>query len=87
MYDYVIHPSVVEGEKGLDAMEAFVNVYFDQGGFALQGNILQTDALKDAQLHPEQYANLLIRVCGWNEYFVNMSRDAQNAYIRRLEAN
>lgn len=84
--DFVAHPSAVEGESGLDAMVTMVEVYLNKGGFALQGNVLQMEQLKDAKLHPEQYPNLQVRVCGWNEYFVNMSEEMQDAFIKRLEA-
>ena len=83
--DYVIHPSAVEGEAGLDAMVTFTETYLNNGGFALQGNVMQVEELKDAQKHPEKYPNLQVRVCGWNEYFVNMQKEIQNAFIKRLE--
>lgn len=86
VYDYTAHPSAFEGEKGLDAMEALYRVYFARGGFALQGNVLNVDQLHDAQKHPEKYPNLQVRVCGWNEYFVNMVPEKQDALILRLEA-
>lgn len=84
--DFVAHPSALEGEAGLDALTMLAEVYMKQGGFALQGNVLQLEQLKDAQIHPEKYPNLQVRLCGWNEYFVHMSPESQNAFIKRLEA-
>lgn len=84
--DFMAHPSALEGEAGLDAMVTMAEVYLTNGGFALQGNVLQLEQLKDAKQHPENYPNLQVRVCGWNEYFVNMSEEAQDAFIKRLEA-
>jgi len=84
--DFVAHPSALEGEAGLDALTTLAEVYMKQGGFALQGNVLQVEQLKEAKIHPEKYPNLQVRVCGWNEYFVNMSEEAQDAFIKRLEA-
>ena len=48
---------------------------------------LATDAetLKKAQVEPEKYANLQIRVCGWNVRFVELPKCEQDAYIRRAE--
>lgn len=85
VYDFIAHPSALEGEKGLDAMESLLRIYFEKGGFALHGNVLQPDQLKDAREHPEKYPNLQVRLCGWNEYFVQMAPEAQEAFIRRLE--
>ena len=84
--EFVAHPSALEGEAGLDALTMLAEVYMKQGGFALQGNVLQLEQLKDAQKHPEKYPNLQVRLCGWNEYFVNMNPESQNAFIKRLEA-
>ncbi len=82
--DFVVHPSAVEGEDGLEAMKALIRIFFAKGGFAIQGNILNLDTLLDAQKHPEKYPTLQVRVCGWNEYFVNMSEKIQNDFIQRV---
>ncbi len=81
--DFIVHPSAVEGDAGLAAMKALIRTFFTGGGFAIQGNVLSLDTLRDAQEHPEKYPNLQVRVCGWNEYFVNMRREVQDDFIRR----
>lgn len=81
--DFIIHPSAVEGQAGLEAMKALIRMYLKKGGFAIQGNILSLEQLLDAQAHPEKHQNLQVRVCGWNEYFVNMSRLVQDDFIHR----
>jgi len=86
VFDFIIHPSAVEGERGMAAFMALAKTYFQQGGMVLQGNIFSIDDLYAAQKHPEQYSNLQVRVCGWNEYFVKMTREKQNDFIKRCEA-
>ncbi len=81
--DFVVHPSAVEGEEGIEAMKALVRIFFGGGGMALQGNIIDLGTLLDAQAHPEKYPTLQVRVCGWNEYFVNMHPKVQNDFIKR----
>ena len=66
-------------------MAAIVKVYFDRGGFAIQGNVVNSETLRDAQKNPDRYRNLQVRVCGWNEYFVNMSQLVQDDFIKRAE--
>ncbi len=83
--DFMLHPSAVEGEKGLDALVSIVELYFARGGFTIQGNVVNADTLKEAQKNPDKYKNLQVRVCGWNEYFVNMSLVRQNDFIARAE--
>ncbi len=81
--DFVVHPSAVEGEEGIEAMKALVRIFFRGGGFAIQGNIIDLETLLDAKAHPEKYPTLQVRVCGWNEYFVNMHEKVQNDFIKR----
>ena len=83
--DFIVHPSAVEGEKGLDAFVSLVRSYFAAGGFAVQGNMISGTVLRDAQEHPERYPNLQIRVCGWNEYFTAMEKGKQDMFIRQTE--
>ena len=83
--DFVLHPSAVAGEDGLDAFYAILMTYFAKGGFAMHGNVFNAEDLKKAQAEPEKYANLQVRVCGWNAYFVNLSNVEQNAFIRQAE--
>ena len=83
VFDFVIHPSAVEGERGMDAFVALAKVYFEQGGMVLQGNVFSLEDLCEAKKHPEKYPNLQVRVCGWNEYFVKMSEAKQDDFIRR----
>ena len=83
--DFVLHPSAVNGEKGLLDFYSLIKVFFSQGGFAIQGNIVNGDMLKEAQNTPEKYSTLQVRVCGWNEYFVKMERDKQDMFIRQFE--
>lgn len=87
VFDFIIHPSAVEGERGLDALTALTKVYFNKGGMVIQGNIFSVDDLQEAQRNPEKYANLQVRVCGWNEYFVKMTPQKQNDFIKRCQSS
>ena len=85
--DIVVHPSSVMGEDGLDAFYGILMTYFKKGGFAMHGNVFSAEKLRAAQQNPEKYKNLQVRVCGWNVYFVNLSKEEQNAFIRQAEGN
>lgn len=80
-YDFVVHPSAVEGEKGLEGFKSIMRTFFGHGGFAMQGNIINAETLIDAKAHPENYRNLQIRLCGWNEYFVTLTAAQQDSLI------
>jgi len=83
--DFVLHPSAVRGEDGLSAFYGLLKTYFKKGGMAIHGNVFDAEQLKQAQKNPEQYRHLQVRVCGWNAYFVNLSRAEQDAFIKQAE--
>jgi len=85
IFDFLLHPSAVEGDKGLEDFQSLIRIFFAQGGFAAQGNIINGETLRDAREHPEKYATLQVRVCGWNEYFVKMSKEKQDLFIHQCE--
>ena len=79
--DIYLHPSAVDGEKGIHTLINLIRTYFNRGGYGLQFNILNADDLRKAQQHPEEYATLQVRVCGWNVYFVTLNEEQQNHFI------
>ena len=83
--DFYLHPSTVEGEKGLSDFKSLIRIFFEAGGCAAQGNVLSGKMLREAQDDPEKYKNLQVRVCGWNEYFVRMTKAKQDMFINQLE--
>lgn len=85
--DVVLHPSAVSGTDGLNAFYALLRTYFSNGGMALHGNVFNSEDLKKAQKEPEKYKNLQVRVCGWNAYFVKLSKTEQDCFIKQAENN
>ena len=85
--DFILHPTAVEGEKGLQDFESLLRIFFAAGGFAAQGNIVSRDTLIAAQQNPKKYATLQVRVCGWNEYFVKLSKTKQDMFIKQCEVS
>lgn len=84
--DFAIHPTAVQGEDGLEAMYALVRTFMNRGGHAIHINVFDADTLRDAQKHPEKYADLQIRVCGWNVLFNDITPEEQEGFIRQAEA-
>ncbi len=83
--DMMLHPSVCYGDRGLKLMRTLVEIFHRNGGSVIQFTIFSAEELKDAQLHPEKYENLQVRICGWNVRWNDLSRVEQDAYIRRAE--
>ncbi len=72
-------------EQVVEHMFSYVKTYFDLGGMQMQMNVVTTDMLRDAMAHPENYRNLLVRISGYNAYFVTLNRDMQLELIERAE--
>ena len=72
-------------EKTIDTMFAYVKSYFMMGGMQIQFNIVSSDVLRDAMAHPENYKNLIVRVSGYNAYFIHLTRDMQLEILHRAE--
>jgi len=64
---------------------SYVKAYADMGGMQMQLNVVSTKTLKDAMAHPENYQNLLVRISGYNAYFVTLNREMQIELIERAE--
>jgi len=84
--DVMLHPSAVSGGDGADVLARLIRGFFAAGGMTVQFNIMSADELIRAQQSPEQYPNLQVRVCGWNNQFVRLSTEEQNAFIAQAEA-
>ncbi len=79
-----LSPSMVRDEEHIDKLAAFLRAYSKQGGTALQVNIIDPETLRRAQCEPGEYGNLLVRVTGYNAYFVTLGREIQDEIISRL---
>lgn len=84
--DIILHPTAVRDEEGLETICAIIRSHFAQGGMAIQFNIFDASELRDAKLHPEKYANLQVRVCGWSVNFADLAPDEQDIFITKAEA-
>jgi formate C-acetyltransferase len=78
-------PSVIAGDKGLDAVASLIRSYFAMDGHHLQFNVVDRATLLDAQAHPEQYSDLIVRVAGYSDYFNNLDKALQDEIIARTE--
>jgi len=62
---------------------AYLKTWADLGNSHIQFNVIGREALLDAQAHPESYTNLVVRVAGYNAYFVDLGKGVQDDIIAR----
>ena len=77
------NPSILRDAEHRDKFKAFLRGYVENGGSALQVNMLDADMLRDAQKHPENYRHLLVRITGYNAYFTSIGKELQDEIIAR----
>jgi len=80
-----LHPTAVAGELGSKKMLNLTRSYLRQGGQHIQYNVVDSNCLRDAQEHPDQYRDLLVRVSGFTQYWCELSKPIQDEVIARTD--
>ena len=83
LFNLRFDPRSIQGKKGIMVLDAVVKTFFKNMGEHIQINVIDDKTLRDAQIHPENYRNLLVRVAGYLAYFVELDSEVQEALIRR----
>jgi len=78
-------PQILERDEGLDKLVQLIRTYFRLDGHHIQFNVVDAETLRLAQLHPEQYRSLIVRVAGYSDYFCDLSKTLQDEIINRTE--
>ncbi len=80
-----IHPTAIKGVEGAKKLLDLTRAYMRKGGFHIQYNVVDSKVLKDAQKHPENYRDLMVRVAGFTQYWVEIGKSVQDELIARTE--
>ena len=78
-------PSLLSTEEGCNNLVHLIRAYFRMDGHHIQFNVVDADTLREAQKHPEDYKDLIVRVAGYSDYFNDLGEDLQNEIICRTE--
>ena len=84
-FNMKFHPTALAGADGARKFLAMIKTYMDLGGYHVQFNCVSGETLKDAQLHPENYRDLVVRVAGFSAFFITLDKTVQDEVIRRTE--
>jgi len=72
-------------EEALNTMTAYAKTYLESGGMQMQFNVISTETLRDAIENPADHRNLMVRISGYNAYFIELNRELQLELIERTE--
>jgi pyruvate formate-lyase/glycerol dehydratase family glycyl radical enzyme len=78
-------PEALAEEDDLGNLAGLIRTYFKLGGHHVQFNVVSAKTLRDAQEHPEEHRDLIVRVAGYSDYFTDISRALQDEIISRTE--
>jgi formate C-acetyltransferase len=78
------NPHMLDGD-GIDKLGHLIRSYFKLDGHHIQFNVIDAETLRKAQQNPEKHRDLIVRVAGYSDYFVDVGRDLQNEIISRTE--
>ena len=76
-------PDLFKEEKGLASLVHLIRSYFKMDGHHVQFNVVSEKTLRQAQKHPENYQDLIVRVAGYSDYFVDLTKALQEEIICR----
>ncbi|MBN2569907.1 MAG: hypothetical protein JXB42_10810 [Deltaproteobacteria bacterium] len=85
LFNMKFNPSAIEGLAGAEKFIKLNDTYFNLGGYHVQYNIVDRNMLLDAQKHPENYSDLMVRVAGFTARFIDLGPDVQRQVIERTQ--
>ena len=78
-------PQLLADEEGISKLRHLIRSYFKMDGHHIQFNVVNAETLRKAQKNPEKYQDLIVRVAGYSDYFVDLTTELQNEIIKRTE--
>lgn len=78
-------PSFLETDEGIEDILHLIRSYFKLDGHHIQFNVVSAETLRKAKKNPENYRDLIVRVAGYSDYFINLTEELQDEIIRRTE--
>jgi formate C-acetyltransferase len=84
-FNMKFHPSALNGISGARNLLSLIKCYMDQGGSHIQFNVVSSETLRKAQITPEDFKNLTVRVAGFSAYFTRLHKGIQDEIISRTE--
>lgn len=76
-------PAILSGQEQLEKFSELIRTYFALGGYHMQFNVVSKETLLAAQKDPQAYRSLIVRVAGYSDYFISLSKDLQDEIIMR----
>jgi len=80
-----LSPDLLIGDEDTEKMAQMIRTFFIMGGHHVQFNVVSAELLREAQARPQDFQDLMVRVAGYSDYFVNLPKGLQDEIIARTE--
>lgn len=85
-FNVKVNPSPLEShEQTVEHLYSYAKAYSDLGGMQMQFNVVSSETMKAAMANPDAYRDLMVRISGYNAYFVGLNKELQLELIRRAD--
>jgi len=78
-------PALLADEVGIEQVKNLIRTYFKMDGHHIQFNVVTAETLRKAKKEPEAHRDLIVRVAGYSDYFIELTDELQDEIIRRTE--
>lgn len=83
LFNMKFHPTMLKTDGDLAKLAGLIRIYLTNGGKHIQFNVVDKKDMLDAQIHPQEYKELTVRVAGYSAYFTRLPESIQNEVIER----
>ena len=81
-----VTPTLINKDGNKEKLISLIRTFFNRlDGYHVQYNVVSRDTLIDAQIHPENHKDLIVRVAGYSAFFNVLSKATQDDIIARTE--
>lgn len=85
-FNVKVTPSAADTHgQTVNHLYSYVKSYVDLGGMQMQFNVVSSKTMRDAMANPDAYKDLMVRISGYNAYFVTLNRELQLELIERAD--
>lgn len=78
-------PALLQDEVGVEQVKNLIRAYFRMDGHHIQFNVVTAETLRKAKKDPQAHRDLIVRVAGYSDYFIELTEELQEEIIRRTE--
>lgn len=85
MFNLRMRKDLLQNDREAAKVIRLIRTYFQKGGMQMQVSVIDSKAMREAQVEPEKHCDLIVRIGGYSEYFTRLEKELQDTVIARSE--